>query len=57
MQMTLQQSFAMFSTVASGWMMIRVGLSRHVLKEKVSHCASCGRRRGFGRCSCTVDKK
>jgi hypothetical protein len=57
MHMTAQQSLAMLSTVAAGWMMTRVGLSKRMLKEKISHCASCGRRRGLGRCPCTVGKR
>jgi hypothetical protein len=56
MHMTAQQSFVMFSTVMAGWMMTRVGLIKHVLKQKVSHCASCGRTRGAGRCPCTANK-
>jgi len=56
MHMTVQQSFVMFSTVMAGWMMTRIGLTKRVLKQKVSHCASCGRRRGAGRCPCTANK-
>jgi hypothetical protein len=47
----------MFSTVMAGWMMTRIGVSKRVLKQKVSHCASCGRRRGAGPCPCTAGKK
>jgi hypothetical protein len=57
MHMTAQQSLAMFSTVMAGWMMTRIGVSKRVLKQKISHCASCGRRRGAGPCPCTAGKK
>ena len=54
MHLTVQQSFAMFSTLGAGWMMVRAGRSKRVLKARVSHCAACGRRRGIGPCPCTA---
>jgi hypothetical protein len=52
---TTQQAIAMLSTLGAGWMMTRVGVSKRMLKQKISYCAACGRRRGPGRCPCTGD--
>jgi hypothetical protein len=53
MHLTMAQSFSAVSTLAVGWLMMRLGTSRGALRVKtVDRCAACGRRRTRGRCAC-----
>jgi hypothetical protein len=54
MHLTLAQSFAAISTAAAGWLMVHAGAAKGALRIKTAdRCASCGRLRSRGRCSCT----
>jgi hypothetical protein len=52
--LTLTQSLTAISTLASGWLMVRLGATKQALKIKMpARCAACGRRRTRERCPCT----
>jgi hypothetical protein len=54
MHLTLAQSFSAVSTVAAGWLMVKLGGSKKMLSFRPpDRCAACGRRQNRGRCLCT----
>jgi hypothetical protein len=53
MQLTLAHMAASFSTVLAGWLMVRAGAGKKMLKIRSrEQCAACGRRLERGRCPC-----
>jgi hypothetical protein len=53
--MTLAQAFPWVSTLAAGWLMVKIASAKGVVKvRKADRCASCGRRRDRRQCRCTT---
>ena len=54
MHMTLAQALVFTSTGAAGWLMMRAGTAKKVLKpRRPDRCPSCGRLRSGRSCRCT----
>jgi hypothetical protein len=57
MHLTSSGAFAAISTVSVGWLMIRAGSAKGLLRIRVENrCAACGRRRKHGRCPCITGR-
>jgi hypothetical protein len=55
MHLTLAQAFPAVSTLAAGWLMVKIASAKGVVKvRQADRCASCGRRRDRGQCHCTT---
>jgi hypothetical protein len=55
MHLTLAQAFPAVSTLAAGWLMVKIAGAKGVVKvRQADRCASCGRRRDRGQCHCTT---
>jgi hypothetical protein len=55
MHVTLAQALPAVSTLAAGWLMVKIASSKGLVKVKqADRCASCGRRRERGQCHCTT---
>jgi hypothetical protein len=54
MQLTLQQSLTLMSTLGTAWLMVQMGVGKRMLRiKRPDKCASCGRLRTRGRCDCS----
>jgi len=54
MHVTLAQALPTVSTLAAGWLMVKIASAKGVVKvRQADRCASCGRRRDRGQCHCT----
>jgi hypothetical protein len=55
MHLTLAQAFPAVSTLAAGYLMVKIASAKGVVKvRQADRCASCGRRRNRGQCQCTT---
>jgi len=57
MHLALAQTFPAVSSLAAGWLMVKIASAKGVVKVKeADRCASCGRRRDRGQCHCTTNE-
>ena len=53
MMLALTNASAWITTLAVGWLMVRFGTAKKMLRiRRPERCAACGRRLGRGLCSC-----
>jgi hypothetical protein len=53
MHLAIQQTAPALATVAAGWLMVRMGVTKGLIVLRApSRCPACGRRRTHGRCRC-----